>query len=186
MSRIGKRIILLPKNTSLSLSEASSSTVVVVKGPKGTLERQLSSKLSIEQSGTEVKVVPRFSGSLSQEVKSIWGLTRTIVQNMVTGSSTGFTKDLEFNGVGYRASVTGNTLTLNLGYSHQIDLTVPEGLAVRVNKNTISVDGCDRDTIGVFCAKIRASRPPEPYKGKGIRYSSETIIRKAGKTGAKK
>jgi len=115
----------------------------------------------------------------------MWGTTRSLLSNMVTGVSTGFKRVLEFNGVGYKASVKGKVLVLNLGYSHPIDYQLPEGISAKVNKNVIELSGVDKEALGQSAAKIRSFRPPEPYKGKGIKYLEETIVRKAGKTGAK-
>ena len=122
----------------------------------------------------------------SNKSKALWGLTRTLVNNMVTGVTQGFTKKLEFTGVGYKASVSGSVLTLNLGYSHPIEYTLPEGVEAKVGKNTIDLTGINKELVGFAAAKIRSFRPPEPYKGKGVRYADEVIIRKAGKTGGKK
>ena len=116
----------------------------------------------------------------------MWGTARTLVNNMVVGVNDGFKRVLEFNGVGYKASVSGNKIVLNLGYSHPIDYVLPEGISAKVVKNQIELDGCNKELLGFVAAKIRSFRPPEPYKGKGVKYLEEVIIRKAGKTGAKK
>ena len=126
------------------------------------------------------------TGTTDRIGRSLWGLTRTIVGNMVTGVSVGFKKELEFNGVGYKAAVSGTTLQLNLGHSHQIDYKLPKGIEVKVNKNVVEVYGADKELVGFVAAEIRAYRPHEPYKGKGMKYVGEKVIRKAGKTGAKK
>ena len=115
----------------------------------------------------------------------MWGTARQLINNMVTGVDKGFTRSLEFTGVGYKAAVSGSTLTLNLGYSHPIEYPLPAGITAKVNKTQIDISGCDKELVGFVAAKVRSFRPPEPYKGKGVRYSDETIIRKAGKSGAK-
>ena len=115
----------------------------------------------------------------------MWGTTRTVINNMVVGVVSGFTKSLEYSGVGYKASVKGDSLELNLGYSHPINYKLPKGISAKVEKNVIHISGCDKEIVGQVAAKIRSMRPPEPYKGKGIKYTTETIIRKAGKTGGK-
>lgn len=122
----------------------------------------------------------------STTARALWGMSRTLLGNMVTGVTTGFVKSLEFNGVGYKAAVAGNTLTLNLGYSHPIEYKLPKGVEAKVVKNIIEIHGSDKELVGFVAAQVRSYREPEPYKGKGIRYSDEKIIRKAGKTGAKK
>lgn len=175
MSRIGKKNVDLPQKVEVKVS----GSVVSVKGPKGSLSREIPSGVSVALDGGRVSVMSKLS-------KSYWGLARTMIQNMVLGVTEGFSKDLEFNGVGYRASVAGNVLTLNLGYSHPIDYKIPAGIDVKVNKNIITVTGMDKDLVGLVSANIRTFREPEPYKGKGIKYVEEKIIRKAGKTAAKK
>jgi large subunit ribosomal protein L6 len=179
MSRIGKRAIDLPEKVELKVDGLH----VSVKGPKGTLDRTLVGNLEIQVNGKEVTVVPKDG---TTDTKAKWGLTRTLIDNMVIGVTQGFQKDLEFNGVGYRAAVKGSKLNLNLGYSHPIEYEFPTGIEGKVTKNVISITGASKELVGFVAAKIRSFRPPEPYKGKGIKYSDETIIRKAGKTGAKK
>ncbi|MDA8791684.1 50S ribosomal protein L6 [Bacteriovoracaceae bacterium] len=180
MSRIGKQEISVPKGVDLKLDGST----LTVKGPKGTLTRTFETKyVSINIDGGIVKVANTSNDAKS---RSFWGLTRTLVNNMVVGVSDGFKKSLEFNGVGYRAAVSGSTLTLNLGYSHPIDYKIPEGIKAAVTKNVIDFEGCDKELVGFVAAKVRSFRKPEPYKGKGIKYTTETIIRKAGKTGGKK
>ncbi len=180
MSRIGKQIVNIPDKVELKLNGMTLSA----KGPKGNLERTFSDKLNINIENKEVKVEPK--NAQDQESRALWGLTRSLIFNMVHGVSEGFTKDLEFNGVGYRASVSGKTLNLNLGYSHPIEYALPDGIEAKVNKNTISISGASKELVGLVAAQVRSKRPPEPYKGKGIKYATERIIRKAGKTGAKK
>lgn len=179
MSRIGKKPISLPEKVEVKVSPEN---LVEVKGPKGTLSYQMSKLVKLEKKDKNIEI----TGSADREGRSIWGLSRTLVSNMITGVSTGFKKELEFNGVGYKASVSGTTLQLNLGYSHQIDYKLPKGIEVKVNKNVIEVNGADKELVGFVAAEIRAYRPHEPYKGKGLKYVGEKVIRKAGKTGAKK
>ncbi|MBY0517685.1 MAG: 50S ribosomal protein L6 [Bacteriovoracaceae bacterium] len=178
MSRIGKKPIALPEKVEVKIAGNS----VEIKGPKGTLSYVVNDGVKVEKKDKAIEVV----GSTDRVGRSLWGLTRTIVSNMVTGVSSGFKKELEFTGVGYKAAVTGQTLQLNLGYSHQIDYKLPKGIAVTVNKNVIEVNGSDKELVGFVAAQIRAYRPHEPYKGKGLKYVGEKVIRKAGKTGAKK
>ncbi len=178
MSRIGKQPIALPEKVEIKLT----GNTVEVKGPKGQLSYVFSNLVKIEKKDKSVEVV----GTTDRVGRSIWGLTRTIVGNMVTGVSSGFKKELEFNGVGYKAAVSGSSLQLNLGYSHPIDYKLPKGIEVKVNKNVIEVHGADKELVGFVAAEIRGFRPHEPYKGKGLKYVGETVIRKAGKTGAKK
>ncbi len=178
MSRIGKKPIALPEKVEVKVANGT----VEVKGPKGQLTYKLVSGVKVEKKDKAVEV----TGTTDRVGRSLWGLTRTIVGNMVTGVSTGFKKELEFTGVGYKAAVTGQTLQLNLGYSHQIDYKLPKGIEVKVNKNVIEVYGADKELVGFVAAEIRAYRPHEPYKGKGLKYVGEKVIRKAGKTGAKK
>lgn len=179
MSRIGKQPITVPEKVELKID----GNLIKVKGPKGSLEFAHHANVNVSFENNQVLVKPI---DTTKKSVSIWGLTRTLVNNMVLGVTTGFEKKLEFTGVGYRAAVQGKTLTLNLGYSHPINYDLPEGLTAKVEKNTITVAGIDKALVGFAAAKIRSFRGPEPYKGKGIRYSDETIIRKAGKTGAKK
>ena len=175
MSRIGKKEIDLPAKVEISVLK----NIVKAKGPKGNLEKILPTGITIKIENNKVHVN-------SSESSSYWGLARTIIANMVNGVATGFSKDLEFTGVGYRAAVSGNVLTLNLGYSHPIEYKIPAGIEVKVNKNVISVLGSDKELVGLVSANIRSFREPEPYKGKGVKYAEEKIIRKAGKTAAKK
>lgn len=155
---------------------------VTVKGPKGTLERTLPSEMDIKMEGSEVTVTR--PNDLKRN-KSLHGLTRTLINNMVLGVTEGYTKVLEINGVGYRASKSGNKLTLNLGYSHPVEMTDPEGLESAVEGNKITIKGIDKEKVGQYAAEIRDKRRPEPYKGKGIKYADEVIRRKVGKTGKK-
>ena len=178
MSRIGKQPVVVPEKVQVALDGAN----INVKGPKGELSFEHHPGVTVAQEGTEIIVKPVDD---SNKNRALWGLTRTLIFNMVTGVTDGFTKGLEFNGVGYKAAVSGSTLTLNLGYSHPINYELPEGVSAKVEKNTITISGINKELVGFAAAKIRSFRPPEPYKGKGIKYSDEVIIRKAGKTGAK-
>lgn len=180
MSRIGKQPVVIPEKVEVNVDGLT----VKTKGPKGELYFTFAEGVKIEKSDKEVLVTPNDEKDKHQ--RSLWGMTRTLINNMVTGVTTGFTKSLEFNGVGYKASVSGDTLTLNLGYSHPIDYKLPEGVSAKVQRNTIELSGCNKELVGFAAAKVRSFRPPEPYKGKGVKYTDEVIIRKAGKTGAKK
>ena len=156
---------------------------MTVKGPKGTLERVLPAEMEIKVEGEQI-LVSRPNDL--KKMKSFHGLTRTLINNMVVGVTNGYEKKLEVNGVGYRASKSGKTLTLNLGYSHPVEMTDPEGIeTVMEGQNVIIVKGIDKEKVGQFAAEIRDKRRPEPYKGKGIKYADETIRRKVGKTGKK-
>lgn len=179
MSRIGKNPIVVPEKVEVKIAD----TAVSVKGPKGELAFTFPNTVKFALNGKEVTVTP---ADESIKARSMWGTARTIVNNMVVGVSTGFVKSLEFNGVGYKAVVTGDTLTLNLGYSHPIDYKLPAGITAKVVKNVIEFAGSNKELVGYVASKVRSFRPPEPYKGKGLKYTDETIIRKAGKTGGKK
>ena len=179
MSRIGKLPVAIPAGVEVKLEEGN---VITVKGPKGTLTRNLVDDLDIKVEGSEV-IVTRPSDL--KRYKSLHGLTRTLIFNMVEGVTNGYTKELEINGVGYRAAKAGKKLTLTLGYSHPVEMEDPEGIETKVDGNKITVSGIDKEKVGQFAAEIRTKRPPEPYKGKGIKYTTETIRRKVGKTGKK-
>ena len=180
MSRIGKMPIAIPAGVTVEVAENNK---VTVKGPKGTLERVLPSEMEIKVEGAEVSVS---RPNDLKKMKSLHGLTRTLINNMVVGVTSGYEKKLEVNGVGYRASKSGKTLTLNLGYSHPVEMTDPEGIEAVVEGQNIIIDkGIDKEKVGQFAAEIRDKRRPEPYKGKGIKYADETIRRKVGKTGKK-
>lgn len=181
MSRIGRKPIAIPAGVEVTLAEGN---VVTVKGPKGTLTQTMHSDMIIKIEANEV-IVERPSEQKLH--KSLHGLTRTLIANMVTGVSVGFTKELEINGVGYRAQKQGNKLVLGLGYSHPVEMEDIPGLTVEVPApNKIVVSGADKQAVGQLAAKIREKRPPEPYKGKGIKYVDERIIRKEGKVGKAK
>ena len=181
MSRIGKMPITVPAGVEVTIADGN---VVTVKGPKGTLSSTFHQKMIIKQEGAVITVSRPDD---QHEHKSLHGLTRTLLNNMVTGVSKGFSKELEVNGVGYRASKEGNKLVLNVGYSHPVTMEEPEGISVDVpSPNKIIVNGIDKQKVGQFAANVRGPRPPEPYKGKGIKYSTEVIRRKEGKAGGKK
>ena len=180
MSRIGKMPIAVPAGVTVDIAENNK---VTVKGPKGTLERVLPAEMEIKLEGSEV-VVSRPNDL--KKMKSLHGLTRTLINNMVIGVSEGYEKKLEINGVGYRAQKQGKKLVLSLGYSHPVEMEDPEGLETVVDgTNIIVVKGIDKEKVGQYAAEIRAKRSPEPYKGKGIKYADEVIRRKVGKTGKK-
>ena len=179
MSRIGRMPIAIPAGVTVELAENNQ---VTVKGPKGTLSRVLPSEMEIKVEGSEVTVT---RPNDLKKMKSLHGLTRTLIHNMVVGVTDGFTKELEVNGVGYRASKAGMKLTLNLGYSHPVEMEDPEGLESTVDGNKIIIKGIDKEKVGQYAAEIRDKRRPEPYKGKGIKYADEVIRRKVGKTGKK-
>ncbi|MFR4352909.1 MAG: 50S ribosomal protein L6 [Roseburia sp.] len=179
MSRIGRMPIAVPAGVTVEIAENNH---VTVKGPKGTLERTLPSEMEIKLEGSEI-IVTRPNDL--KKMKSLHGLTRTLVNNMVVGVTDGYTKELEVNGVGYRASKAGKVLNLSLGYSHPVEMTDPEGLESKVDGNKIIVSGIDKEKVGQYAAEIRDKRRPEPYKGKGIKYADEVIRRKVGKTGKK-
>ena len=175
MSRIGKKAVNLPSGVTASLSGQT----IEVKGPKGTRSFRATDDVTITIEDNSVSVMPRGS---SKRARQQWGMSRTMVANLVTGVTTGFKKELEIQGVGYRAAMTGNTLKLNLGLSHDVDYVPPAGVTVTAPKQTeIVVEGIDEQLVGQVAANIRAWRKPEPYKGKGIRYKGEFIFRKEGK-----
>ncbi len=175
MSRIGKKPVELPSGVSASVSGQT----VEVKGPKGTRSFTATDDVTLAVDGNRVNVAPR---GTSKRARAQWGMSRSMVQNLVTGVSQGFRKDLEINGVGYRAQMQGNTLKLSLGYSHEVNFEVPKGVTVTAPKQTeIVVEGIDQQLVGQVAANIREWRGPEPYKGKGIKYKDEYIFRKEGK-----
>jgi large subunit ribosomal protein L6 len=182
MSRIGRKPIEIPKGVQVSITKDS----VSVKGPKGTLNLHRHQAIEIKQAKEEGKDVVVFErkGNLPPE-RAAHGLMRALVNNMFVGVTQGFTRQLEINGVGYKAEIKGQMVTLSLGYSHPINYKLPEGIAAKTDKNMLILSGIDRQALGGAAAKIRSFRPPEPYKGKGIKYVEETIRRKAGKTAGK-
>jgi len=180
MSRIGKLPVIVPAGVTVKLTDDNHLTV---KGPKGELSRKLSKDMNIAQEDGQL-VITR-PNDLKRH-KAFHGLTRTLVNNMIVGVTDGYTKRLEINGTGYRAAKAGNKLTLNLGYSHPIEMVDPDGVSSEVEgNNKIIITGIDKEKVGQYAANIRAKRPPEPYKGKGIKYETERIRRKAGKAGKK-
>ena len=180
MSRIGRMPIAVPAGVTVEIAENNK---VTVKGPKGTLERVLPAEMDIKMEGSEI-VVSRPNDL--KKMKSLHGLTRTLIHNMVIGVTEGYEKKLEINGVGYRAQKQGKKLVLALGYSHPVEMEDPEGIETTVDgTNVIIVKGIRKEKVGQYAAEIRAKRAPEPYKGKGIKYSDEVIRRKVGKTGKK-
>ena len=179
MSRIGKRPISVPAKVSVEITGLHLS----IKGPKGTLERTLPDKIIVAKDGETLTVTRQDESRTARERH---GLVRTLVANMVDGVAQGFERRLEIQGVGYRAQAQGNKLTLNVGYSKPVEMAMPQGIEVKVENNTqVILTGIDKELLGNTAAKIRAVRPPEPYKGKGIRYQGEYVRRKAGKTGKK-
>lgn len=175
MSRIGKRAVPIPGGVTASIDNGT----LTVKGPKGTLTMGLSDHIAYEVEGAEIKVNPANDSKLA---RSFWGMHRTLVANLVEGVTDGFTKTLEITGVGYRAKAQGKTLKLELGFSHDVDLDVPEGITVNTpDQTTVEISGIDKQAVGQFAAEIREFRKPEPYKGKGIKYRGEYIFRKEGK-----
>lgn len=179
MSRIGKQPVQLPDKVQFALK----GDMISVKGPKGDLERQLHPAIELEINDSVVTVTTDTS---DKKKVALQGLFRSLISNMVTGVTTGYEKKLILSGIGYRAETKGNSLILNVGYSNPVDFKIPDGIQANVEKNTeITLSGIDKELIGQVAANIRDLRPPEPYKGKGIMYSDERIIRKAGKTAGK-
>ena len=179
MSRIGRMPIAIPTGVTVTIAENNK---VTVKGPKGTLERVLPAEMNIKLEGNEV-IVTR--PNELKKMKSLHGLTRTLINNMVVGVTEGYQKVLEVNGVGYRVQKSGKKLTLHLGFSHPVEMEDPEGIESTVDGNKITIKGIDKEKVGQYAANIRIKRAPEPYKGKGIKYDDEVIRRKVGKTGKK-
>jgi large subunit ribosomal protein L6 len=174
MSRIGKKPITIPAKTEVTVSEG----VVSVKGPLGQLQKDIHPYVTVTVEGDNVVVSPNNETRLA---RALWGTFASHVQNMVSGVNEAYTKKLILDGVGYRMAVSGNTLTLNVGFSHQVDMTVPEGVTAAVEKNELTISGIDKDVVGQFAANVRAKKKPEPYKGKGFHYHDEVILRKQGK-----
>jgi len=179
MSRVGNKLIQVPEGIQVTISPEK---FVTVKGPKGELSLQVLDVISVTLDGQTLSVTRPNNEIFSRKIH---GTTRALIQNMVTGVSVGFKKQLEIKGVGYRAALQGNKVVLSMGYSHPVELEIPEGIQVDIPKNTeITVNGIDKQVVGQFAAQIRAVRKPEPYLGKGIRYVDEFVPRKAGKTAA--
>ena len=181
MSRIGRMPITVPAGVEVNVADGN---VVTVKGPKGTLTQNLHPNMTIAQEGNVINVT---RPNDLKENRSLHGLTRTLLNNMIVGVTEGYTKKLDVNGVGYRVAKEGNKLVMNLGYSHQVIMEEKEGITIEVpDPNHIHIVGCDKQLVGQFAAEVREKRPPEPDKGKGIKYADEVIRRKVGKTGGKK
>ena len=178
MSRIGRLPVAIPAGVTVEVAE---NNVVTVKGPKGTLERVLPAEMEIKVEGSEITVA---RPNDLKKMKSLHGLTRTLIHNMVIGVTEGYSKTLEVNGVGYRVQKQGNKCVMNLGYSHQVIVEDTEDIKIEVpDPNKIIISGIDKQKVGQFAAEVREKRPPEPYKGKGIKYADEVIRRKEGKAG---
>lgn len=175
MSRIGRRKINIPEGVTVTIDQS----IVKAKGPKGELTQELHPHVKVDQKDNEISV--RVRKSTDKDDRALWGLHNALINNMVIGVSEGFTKQLEINGVGYKAIAQGQKITIHVGFSHPIELDIPKGMEVTVEKNIITVAGIDKQQVGAFAAKIRSFRKPEPYKGKGIRYIDEHVRRKAGK-----
>ena len=181
MSRIGRMPITVPAGVTVTVAEGN---VVTVKGPKGELTRALSAEMNINQEGNVITVT---RPSDEKAHRSLHGLTRTLLNNMIVGVTDGYKKELDVNGVGYRVAKDGKNLVMNIGFSHQVIVPEIEGISIEVpGPNKIIISGCDKQAVGQFAAEVREKRPPEPYKGKGIKYVDEVIRRKVGKTGGKK
>ena len=181
MSRIGKLPIAIPAGVTVTIEDGN---VVTVKGPKGELKRAMRPEMEIRQEGAVLTVGRPSDDKLH---RSLHGMTRSLLHNMVVGVTDGFKKELEVNGVGYRVAKEGKNLVMNLGYSHQVIVPETDGITIDVPApNKIVISGCDKQAVGQFAAEVREKRPPEPYKGKGIKYADEVIRRKVGKTGVKK
>ena len=179
MSRIGNKPIAVPAGVEVKIDGQK----ITVKGPKGTLEREIHKNISVEMENNTIKVTRPNNEALN---RSLHGLTRTLISNMIEGVEKEYTRELQINGVGYRAQKQGNKLVMNLGFSHPVEMEDPEGLTVEVpNQTELIVKGIDKQLVGNYAAKIRDWRKPEPYKGKGIRYAGEVVRRKEGKTGKK-
>ncbi|WNO54869.1 50S ribosomal protein L6 [Stakelama saccharophila] len=175
MSRIGKRPVAIPSGVTANIADG----ILSVKGPKGTLSLKLADNVSYEVKDDAISVQP---ANDTKKARSFWGMQRTMVQNLVTGVTDGFSKRLEINGVGYRANMQGKKLKLQLGFSHDVEIDVPEGLDVKTpDQTTVEVSGMDKQKVGQLAAEIRRWRKPEPYKGKGVKYAGEYIFRKEGK-----
>ena len=180
MSRIGRTPISIPEGVAIAVSDAN---IITVKGPKGTLEEKISPAIKVNVEGLTVNLS---RGTDVPAHRSLHGLSRTLISNMVVGVTVGFKKELDINGVGYRAAKEGNKLVMNLGYSHQVVVEETDRIAIDVPApNKVIISGISKQEVGQFAADIRKKRPPEPYKGKGVKYSDEVIRRKEGKTGAK-
>lgn len=177
MSRIGKQLILIPDGVTAQIADGT----VTMNGPKGTLSLTLHSNIAARIEGSTLTVIPTEGKEAAKGVSALWGLSRALIANLVQGVTQGFQKQLELQGVGYRAEAKGKNLVLAVGFSHPVEVTAPEGITFVVEKNIITVAGIDKQRVGEIAAQIRRVRPPEPYQGKGIRYVGEYVRRKAGK-----
>ncbi len=175
MSRIGKKLISVPKGVEVKVDQA----FVSVKGPKGELKEAIHPHVLIVSENNEVKINVKEPDVKTD--KALWGLYGSLIKNMIIGVTVGFEKKMEINGVGYKAQVSGDKIVFNLGFSHPVDFVLPKGITVKIDKNIISVSGIDKRLVGTVAAEIRGLKPPEPYKGKGIKYIDEIIVKKAGK-----
>jgi len=180
MSRIGKKPIEIPEGVKVAIQGQR----IVVEGPKGKFEKEVHPDLVLSQEGNKLFLMPKQAGELLKTTKSVWGTFRQIIFNMVEGVTKGFEKKLEIEGIGYRAAVSGDTFSAEVGYTAPSKLMIPTGLQIAVEKNVISIKGQDKEMVGQFAAKIRALREVEPYKGKGIKYDKEVVKRKLGKRAA--
>ena len=176
MSRVGKKPIIIPDKTKISYADG----ILSVQGEKGTLTRSIHPDVRVNIEGNAVTVA---IDAMDKRTRSLWGMTRALIANMVTGVSKGFERSMEINGIGYRAEMKGNQIEFNLGYSHPINFPLPDGIAANIEKNVIKLSGIDKELLGFTASTMRRLRPPEPYKGKGVKYMEEHIQRKAGKTG---
>lgn len=174
MSRIGKKPISIPENVEIKIERQN----IIVKGPKGELQREIRPEIKLEVEKDKILVIPQ---KKTRGTKAFWGLTRALVFNMIKGVTEGYEKKLQLEGVGYKANLEGEELILRVGFSHPVKIEKPEGVTFSVEKNIITISGIDKELVGQIAAKIRKVRPPEPYKGKGIRYVGEEVRRKAGK-----
>ncbi|OHA56810.1 MAG: 50S ribosomal protein L6 [Candidatus Vogelbacteria bacterium GWA1_51_14] len=182
MSRVGKQIITIPAGVTAALTPADQSAVLTIKGPGGTLTREFKSMIDIKLADNEIKLEPKVGTGLKEiELIPLWGTYASHVKNMVIGVTTGFTKLLLIEGVGFKAQVVGDTLNLDLGFSHPIKVKIPPTLTVTAEKGNLTVKGADKEEVGQFAATVRGYKKTEPYKGKGIRYSDEIVLRKQGK-----
>ncbi|MFA6254921.1 MAG: 50S ribosomal protein L6 [Patescibacteria group bacterium] len=179
MSRIGKQLIVIPEGVEVKITDNK----IFVKGPKGELTQEINPLVMVEKKDNEISLLVK-NPQLKQQ-KSLWGLFRRLIANMIIGVTQGFSKQLEVNGIGYKAAVQGSNLVLHLGYSHPIEYNIPTGIEIKVEKNIITVSGIDKQVVGQTAAEIRSMRKPEPYKGKGIKYTDEIIRRKVGKSAVK-
>lgn len=179
MSRIGRQPITIPQGVQVNIADG----VVIVKGPKGELKQAIHRLAKVEQKDNELTVSVKNQEEKRQ--RALWGLYQRLIRNMIIGTTTGFSRQLEINGVGYKAEVKNDKLVLNVGHSHPVEYKVPAGIEIKVEKNLVTISGIDKQTVGQVASEIRQVRKPEPYKGKGIKYLEETIRRKTGKAASK-